>query len=255
MSNSENPELGLQASDQNSDHNSGDRAAYKANAPVVTIDGPSGSGKGTVAALLAKELGWHLLDSGALYRLTALAAINHGVDFADESSLEVLAGHLDVQFEPGQGEEGMTIILEGETVGANLRTEEVGAKASKVAALPKVRAALLKRQRDFAHGAGLVADGRDMGTVVFPAADFKVYLTASAEERAKRRQNQLQLKGIGASFDRLLADIQARDERDMNRKVAPLKPAEGALQLDSTRLTIQEVFSRILDGMRQKGLI
>lgn len=246
MSDSDNPELGVQDSEQN---------LYKASAPVVTIDGPSGSGKGTVAALLAKELGWHLLDSGALYRLTALAAMNHGVDFDDESSLEVLAGHLDVQFEPGQDGEGLTIILEGEKVGADMRTEEVGAKASKVAALPKVRAALLVRQRDFAQTPGLVADGRDMGTVVFPAASFKVYLTASAKERAKRRQNQLHLKGIGASFDQLLADIQARDERDMNREVAPLKPAEDALQLDSTRLTIQEVFSRILGGMRQKGLI
>ena len=246
MSNSDNPELGVQNSEQN---------LYRLNAPVVTIDGPSGSGKGTVAALLAKELGWHLLDSGALYRLTALAAMNHGVDFGDEPSLEVLAGHLDVQFEPGQDGEDLTIILEGEKVGANMRTEEVGARASRVAALPKVRAALLNRQRDFAQAPGLVADGRDMGTVVFPAASFKVYLTASAEERAKRRQNQLHLKGIDASFDQLLADIQARDERDMNREVAPLRPAEGALQLDSTLLTIQEVFSRILDGMHQKGLI
>lgn len=222
---------------------------------MVTIDGPSGSGKGTISALLAKELGWHLLDSGALYRLTALAAMNHGVDFGDESSLEVLAEHLDVQFELEQNGTGMSIVLEGEKVGANLRTEEVGAKASKVAALSKVRDALLKRQRDFAHTPGLVADGRDMGTVVFPAADFKVYLTANAEERAKRRQNQLHQKGFGASFDRLLADIQARDERDMNREVAPLRPAEGALQLDSTRLSIQEVFNRILEGMRKKGLI
>lgn len=222
--------------------------------PVVTIDGPGGSGKGTVAALLAKELGWHLLDSGALYRLTALAAMSHGVDFADEASLEVLAEHLDVQFEPGQ-DEGLTIILEGEKVGANLRTEEVGAKASKVAALSKVRSALLKRQRDFAQAPGLVADGRDMGTVVFPNASFKVYLTASAEERAKRRQNQLQQKGIDASFGQLLADIQDRDDRDMNRAVAPLIPAEDALQLDSTRLNIQEVFGCILDGMRKGGLI
>ena len=223
--------------------------------PVVTIDGPGGSGKGTVATLLAKELGWHLLDSGALYRLTGLAAMNHGVDFGNEDALEVLAGHLDVQFKPGLEGEGLAIILEGEKVGANLRTEEVGAKASKVAALPKVRAALLKRQRNFAQKPGLVADGRDMGTVVFPEACFKVYLTASAEERAKRRQNQLQQKGIDASFDQLLSDIQARDDRDMSRTIAPLKPAEDALQLDSTRLTIQEVFSRILDGMRQRGLI
>ncbi|WP_252179756.1 (d)CMP kinase [Endozoicomonas sp. 4G] len=223
--------------------------------PVVTIDGPSGSGKGTVAALLAKEFEWHLLDSGALYRLTALAAINHDVDFSDEKSLEVLAGHLDVQFEPGAEGEGLRIILEGERVGANLRTEEVGAKASQVAALPRVRKALLKRQQDFAQAPGLIADGRDMGTVVFPRASVKVYLTASAEERAKRRQNQLQQKGIDASFDRLLADILARDDRDMNRDVAPLKPADDALVLDSTRLSIQEVFSRVVDVMQQNGLI
>lgn len=223
--------------------------------PVVTIDGPSGSGKGTVAALLAKEFGWHMLDSGALYRLTALAAMNHGVDFSDEKSLEVLAGHLDVQFEPGAEGEGLKIILEGERVGANLRTEEVGAKASRVAVLPGVRKALLNRQQDFAEAPGLIADGRDMGTVVFPRANVKVYLTASAEERAKRRQNQLQQKGIDASFDQLLADILARDNRDMNRDVAPLKPADDAIVLDSTRLSIQEVFVRVVDVMRQNGLI
>lgn len=224
-------------------------------APIVTIDGPSGSGKGTVAALLAKEFDWHLLDSGALYRLTALAAMNHDVDFADSASLEVLAGHLDVQFEPGEEGEGMKIILEGERVGANLRTEEVGAKASQIAALPGVRQALLKRQQDFAVAPGLIADGRDMGTVVFPNARVKVYLTASAEERAKRRQQQLQQKGIDASFDRLLADILARDDRDMNRDVAPLKPAEDAIVLDSTRLSIQEVFNKIVAAMQQNGMV
>ncbi len=221
---------------------------------VVTIDGPSGSGKGTIAALLARELGWGLLDSGALYRLTALAAMNHGVDFADESSLKVLAGHLDVQFLPSETGEGLTIILEGEQVGASLRTEEVGAMASRVAALPGVRAALLQRQRDFAELPGLVADGRDMGTVVFPGAALKVFLTASAEERAKRRYDQLHQKGIDASFDRLLADIQARDERDSQRAVAPLKPADDAIILDSTRMSIQEVFNRVLEQMRLNGL-
>ncbi|WP_373691420.1 (d)CMP kinase [Endozoicomonas sp. YOMI1] len=222
---------------------------------VVTIDGPSGSGKGTIAALLARELGWGLLDSGALYRLTALAAMNHGVDFADESSLEVLAGHLDVQFLPSETGAGLTTILEGERVGASLRTEEVGAMASRVAALPGVRAALLQRQRDFAELPGLVADGRDMGTVVFPDAALKVFLTASAEERAKRRYDQLHQKGIDASFDRLLADIQARDERDSQRAVAPLKPADDAIILDSTRMSIQEVFNKVLEKMRLKGLV
>ena len=246
MSHSDNVELNAKGSEQN---------PFKAAAPVVTIDGPGGSGKGTVAALLAKELGWHLLDSGALYRLTALAAMNHGVSLEDESSLEVLAGHLDAQFIPSKDGSGLNVVLEGEAVSASLRTEEVGAKASKVAALSKVRDALLNRQRDFAQKPGLIADGRDMGTVVFPSANVKVYLTASAEERAKRRQNQLHQKGIDASFDRLLSDIQARDERDMNREVAPLKPADDAIVLDSTRLTIQEVFGRIVETMRQNGLI
>ena len=222
---------------------------------VITIDGPSGSGKGTIAALLARELNWGLLDSGALYRLTALAAMNHGVDFADEASLEVLAGHLDVQFLPAADGAGLTIILEGEKVGANLRTEEVGAMASKVAALPGVRKALLQRQRDFAEQPGLIADGRDMGTIVFPEAPLKVFLTASAEERAKRRFQQLQEKGIDANFDRLLTDIKARDERDSNRIVAPLKPAEDAVVLDSTRMSIQEVFNKVLAEMQSRGLM
>lgn len=222
---------------------------------VVTIDGPSGSGKGTIAALLARELNWGLLDSGALYRLTALAAMNHDVDFSDEASLEVLAGHLDVQFLPAEDGNGLIIILEGEQVGANLRTEEVGAMASKVAALPAVRQALLQRQRDFAQQPGLIADGRDMGTVVFPDAPLKIYLTASAEERARRRYQQLQEKGIDANFDRLLAGIEARDERDSNRAVAPLKPADDAIVLDSTRMNIQEVFNKVLAEMCARGLM
>ena len=219
---------------------------------VVTIDGPSGSGKGTIAALLARELGWAFLDSGALYRLTALAALNQGVDFADTAALAVVATTLDVQFLPA--EDGLVILLAGERVGNSLRTEEVGAMASRVAALPAVRAALLQRQRDFARHPGLVADGRDMGTVVFPDATVKVFLTASAEERAKRRFEQLHRKGINASFDRLLADIQARDERDSQRTVAPLKPADDAIILDSTQMTIQEVFAAVMVQMRLKGL-
>ena len=219
---------------------------------VVTIDGPSGSGKGTIAALLARELGWAFLDSGALYRLTALAAMNQGVDFADTAALAVVATTLDVQFLPA--EDGLVILLAGERVGDSLRTEEVGAMASRVAALPAVRAALLQRQRDFARHPGLVADGRDMGTVVFPDATVKVFLTASAEERAKRRFKQLHHKGINASFDRLLADIQARDERDSQRAVAPLKPADDAIILDSTQMTIQEVLAAVMVQMRLKGL-
>ena len=219
---------------------------------VATIDGPSGSGKGTIAALLARELGWELLDSGALYRVTALAAMNLQVDFADADALALVAAGLDVQFLPA--EDGLVILLAGERVGNSLRTEEVGAMASQVAALPAVRAALLQRQRDFARRPGLVADGRDMGTVVFPDAAVKVFLTASAEERAKRRFEQLHQKGINASFDRLLADIQARDERDSQRAVAPLKPADDAIILDSTQMTIQEVFSAVMVQMQLKGL-
>ncbi|MCL6271333.1 (d)CMP kinase [Sansalvadorimonas sp. 2012CJ34-2] len=226
------------------------------NVPVVTIDGPGGSGKGTVAGLLARELGWHLLDSGALYRLTALAAINHGVELDDEASLEVLAAHLDVQFLASDVEGGQVgIILEGEHVESAIRNEEVGAAASKVAALPAVRDALMSRQRAFAEAPGLVADGRDMGTVVFTDAPVKIYLTASAEERARRRQLQLQEQGQSVSLDRLLADIQARDERDSNRAVAPMKPADDAIVLDSTKLTIQEVLGRVLDTMRSRGVI
>ena len=202
--------------------------------------------------MLARELGWELLDSGALYRVTALAAMNLQVDFADADALALVAAGLDVQFLPA--EDGLVILLAGERVGNSLRTEEVGAMASQVAALPAVRAALLQRQRDFARRPGLVADGRDMGTVVFPDAAVKVFLTASAEERAKRRFEQLHQKGINASFDRLLADIQARDERDSQRAVAPLKPADDAIILDSTQMTIQEVFAAVMVQMRLKGL-
>ena len=219
---------------------------------VVTIDGPSGSGKGTIATLLARKLGWEFLDSGALYRVTALAAMNQSVDFADTAALAAVATSLDVQFRPS--EDGLVILLAGVRVGDSLRTEEVGAMASRVAALPAVRAALLQRQRDFARHPGLVADGRDMGTVVFPDATVKVFLTASAEERAKRRFEQLHQKGIDASFDRLLADIQARDERDSQRAVAPLKPADDAIILDSTQMTIQDVFAAVMVQMRLKGL-
>lgn len=219
---------------------------------VVTIDGPSGSGKGTIATLLARELGWECLDSGALYRVSALAAMNQSVDFADTAALAAVATSLDVQFRPS--EDGLVILLAGVRVGDSLRTEEVGAMASRVAALPAVRAALLQRQRDFARHPGLVADGRDMGTVVFPDATVKVFLTASAEERAKRRFEQLHQKGIDASFGRLLADIQARDERDSQRAVAPLKPADDAIILDSTQMTIQDVFAAVMVQMRLKGL-
>ncbi|WP_044870316.1 (d)CMP kinase [Pseudomonas sp. LFM046] len=223
-----------------------------ANLPVIAIDGPSGSGKGTVAGLLAKRLGWRLLDSGALYRLLAFAARNHGVDLTNEEALKVLAAHLDVQFNATAG--GQRIVLEGEDVTDVIRSEQVGAGASQVAALPAVREALLQRQRAFLEAPGLVADGRDMGTVVFPEAQLKIFLTASAEERARRRYLQLKGKGMEADQASLLKEIQERDERDSQRSVAPLKPAPDAILLDSTSLSIDEVQEAILKAFAALGL-
>jgi len=220
---------------------------------VITVDGPSGSGKGTICQLLARELDWHLLDSGALYRVTALAARHHGVELDDVEALEVLAAHLDVRFKATDGGETQ-IILEGEEVTHAIRNERVGEDASVVAALGPVREALLSRQRDFALAPGLVADGRDMGTVVFPQAGLKIYLDASAEERAQRRYKQLISKEPGASLDDILNDIKARDARDMNRAVAPLKPAPDAVILDSTLMSINEVLQAVLDEARHRGL-
>ncbi|MGH1461456.1 MAG: (d)CMP kinase [Neptuniibacter sp.] len=221
--------------------------------PVITVDGPSGSGKGTLCQLLARELDWELLDSGALYRLVGLAARHHGVELHDQEALVVLAAHLDVQFIAREGS-SVQVILEGEEVTDVIRTETVGKDASIVAAIPAVRDALLDRQRAFAELPGLIADGRDMGTVVFPEATLKVYLDASSEERAVRRYNQLINKGLGASLQAILEDIQARDDRDMNRPVAPLKPAADAVILDSTKLSIEEVLAAVLDEARHKGL-
>ena len=220
---------------------------------VITVDGPSGSGKGTICQLLARALGWHLLDSGALYRLTALAARHHGVALDDVEALEVLAAHLDVRF-MAQDEGDTQIILEGEEVTHAIRNERVGEDASVIAALGPVREALLSRQRDFAREPGLVADGRDMGTVVFPQAELKIYLDASAEERAQRRYKQLISKEPGASLGDILNDIKARDARDMNRAVAPLKPAPDAVILDSTLMSIKEVLQAVLDEARHRGL-
>ncbi len=216
-------------------------------APVITIDGPSGSGKGTVAGLLSSRLGWHFLDSGALYRLLALAAMNHGIDLGNEERLRVLASHLDVCFIPASPDRSQRILLEGEDVTQLIRSEYVGAGASKVASLAGVRKALLQRQHDFRCLPGLVADGRDMGTVVFPDAPLKFFLTASAEERARRRYLQLKDADPDVTFDNLLEDIRKRDERDTQRVVAPLKPAADAIQLDSTVLSIEQVLDRILE--------
>ncbi|WDE09627.1 (d)CMP kinase [Thalassomonas haliotis] len=218
--------------------------------PVITVDGPSGAGKGTVAKIIADQLGWHLLDSGAIYRVLAVAIQHHNVSVEEEEPLIPMAAHLDVQFEV-TGEE-VKIILEGENVTHSIRTEEIGELASKVAAFPRVREALLRRQRAFKTSPGLVADGRDMGTVVFPDAPVKVFLTASAEERAERRFKQLKEKGFDVKIGRLLDDIRQRDERDRTRPVAPLVPAEGALIVDSTSLSIQEVVNKILSFTNEK---
>lgn len=218
--------------------------------PVITVDGPSGSGKGTLCKLLAERIGWHLLDSGAIYRVLALAALHHDVALDNEEALALLAMHLDVEFLPGK--QLTRVILEGEEVSKSIRTEQVGNAASQVAAFPRVREALLRRQRGFRQLPGLVADGRDMGTVVFPDADVKIFLTASAEERAKRRYNQLHEKGFDVKFECLLAEIEERDARDRNRAVAPLMPADDAWVLDSSRLSIDEVLARVLSHIGSK---
>lgn len=224
--------------------------------PIIAIDGPSGSGKGTICRMLARELGWSLLDSGALYRLVGLAAHNHGVSLDNHAALEVLAGHLDVQFRPDSEESAAArIILEGDDVTEQVRSEEVGALASHVGAIAVVRSALLLRQRAFKIRPGLVADGRDMGTVVFPEAQLKVFLTASAGERANRRYQQLKNTRGADSLPRLLADIEARDRRDTERTVAPLRPAADALTVDTTGMSIQAVFQRLLTEVRDRGIV
>lgn len=209
--------------------------------PVITIDGPTASGKGTVAQRVAEHLGFHYLDSGALYRLTALTALRHNVTLADEHALSKLAEKMPCKFIGDQ------IWLANENVTLAIRAEEIGNAASKIAALPMVRQALAGLQLGFRMAPGLVADGRDMGTVIFPRAPLKIFLTASAEARAERRYKQLIEKGFSASMESLLKDLRERDARDSNRAIAPLKPAEGAYLLDTSDLTIDQAVERVLD--------
>lgn len=221
--------------------------------PVIAVDGPGGAGKGTLCHLLARHLGWHLLDSGALYRVTAQACLQAGVPWEDEAGAAALAADLDVVFRPA-ADGTVAVLLGGEDVSRAIRTEEGGRGASVVAAHPQVRAALLARQRAFRQAPGLVADGRDMGTVVFPDAPLKIFLTASAEERARRRHRQLLEKGESVSLPRLLEDIRERDARDSRRAVAPLVPADDALEVDSTSIPVAGVFRQVLRVAVERGL-
>ena len=222
-------------------------------APVITVDGPSGSGKGTIRHKLADTLGWHFLDSGALYRVTGQACLIEGVSWDDHGAVTEVARNLDVSFSAGPDGE-ILVAYKGTDVSRAIRTEEGGRGASTVAAIPGVREALLTRQREFRRAPGLVADGRDMGTVVFPDAPLKFFLTASAEERAERRYKQLIAKGESVSLPRLLADIQERDERDSQRSVSPLVPAEDAIVIDSTATPIPAVFEQVMLKVRERGL-
>ncbi|NOL50218.1 (d)CMP kinase [Pelistega europaea] len=214
---------------------------------LITIDGPSASGKGTVSQLVAKALGWEVLDSGALYRISAYAVQRDGIALEDEQAVAAVVSHLAIQFKDGK------VWVDGAAVDDILRQESTGKLASKIAAYPALRQALFERQRAFLTDAGLVADGRDMGTVIFPEAPLKIFLIADVRERANRRYKQLLDKGLDADFEAILADLQRRDEQDMNRAVAPLKPADDAVLIDSSHMGIQEVVDSILREWEKKS--
>jgi cytidylate kinase len=219
------------------------------NPPVIAIDGPGGAGKGTVSQLVARSLGWHLLDSGSLYRITAFAAREKGVNLSDSQAVAQVAENLDVHF--ADGAEGVSVLLDNRDITDSIRTEKAGADASIVAADPQVRQALIARQKTFARLPGLVADGRDMGSVVFPDASLKIFLTASVAERARRRYKQLKDKGMDVSLPALSTEMEERDRRDTERSVAPLRATEDARILDSTHLNIQEVVEQIILWARE----
>ena len=223
------------------------------NVPVITVDGPSGAGKGTISHMLAHALGWHLLDSGALYRVTGQACLIEGISWDDHPAVTEVARHLEVGFSAAANGE-ILVSYKGADVSRAIRTEEGGRGASTVAAIPAVRDALLQRQREFSQSPGLVADGRDMGTVVFPAAPLKFFLTASAQERAERRYKQLIAKGENVNLPRLLEDIEERDARDSSREVSPLIAAEDAIVIDSTTTPIADVFEFVMLKVSEKGL-
>jgi cytidylate kinase len=214
--------------------------------PVLTIDGPSGSGKGTVSALVAERLGWRLLDSGALYRAVGYAAGMAGLDLSDTDAMARCAQGTKIQFRSGEAGGGTRVLVNGHDATDELRTETAGAAASAIASMPSVRQALVALQLGFRRSPGLVADGRDMGTVIFPDASFKVFLTASAAERAKRRYKQLKEKGLSVTLGGLQREIEARDSRDASRAVAPLKPADDAVLVDTTGMPIDEVVAKVL---------